>query len=387
MSNRRTTTRSQSEADPNLLAAPLTSFRRRRSPTRDQRLASPNHFEEEESVFTFDMAATFSEEDVRRITAAAVEEALRGANREQRNACSGRKPDLPPFDSKRIEEWLRRVENAYTRASITSPEDKFAFLEGKISVELNPKINEFFNGPATQDNWTALKNYLRKEYGRTKKQQASTLIDGVRRDGRRPSQLFAQIKDLSKDATIDDVRKELLLREMPATVRSALAEKIETMTGEEAAAAADHYFDKNGKFLHDTQASVSTPSSVNEVTTANRFDVFTTAASTEPFADDNQAVNAVGRRFSQRQPGAQPRYAKQSGGHPQQHAKMGQTIKNEESKAAPKAVKANPNYPVKKGVNLCQAHFKFGDKARFCEVSCSRFDENRYPGNGQAGQK
>ena len=328
------------------------------------------------------MAATFSEEDVRRITAAAVEEALRGANREQRNACSGRKPDLPPFDSKRIEEWLRRVENAYTRASITSPEDKFAFLEGKISVELNPKINEFFNGPATQDNWTALKNYLRKEYGRTRKQQALTLIDGVRRDGSRPSQLFAQIKDLSKDATVDDIRKELLLREMPDTVRSALAEKIETMTGEEAAAAADHYFDKNGKFLHDIQASVSTPLSVNEVTTANRFDVFTA-----PFADDDQAINAIGRRFSQRPPGAQPRYAKQSGSNPQQHAKMGHTVKNEVSKAAPRAVKANPNYPVQKGVNLCQAHFKFGVKARYCEASCSRFDENRYPGNGQAGQK
>ena len=274
------------------------------------------------------------------------------------------------------------MENAYTRASITSPEDKFAFLEGKISVELNPKINEFFNGPATQDNWTALKNYLRKEYGRTRKQQASTLIDGVRRDGSRPSQLFAQIKDLSKDATVDDIRKELLLREMPATVRSALAEKIETMTGEEAAAAADHYFDKNGKFLHDIQASVSTPLSVNEVTTANRFDVFTA-----PFADDDQAINAIGRRFSQRPPGAQPRYAKQSGSNPQQHAKMGHTVKNEVSKAAPRAVKANPNYPVQKGVNLCQAHFKFGDKARYCEASCSRFDENRYPGNGQAGQK
>ena len=57
------------------------------------------------------------------------------------------------------------------------------------------------------------------------------MIDGVKRDGRRPSQLFAQIKDLSKDATIDDVRKELLMREMPSTVRSALAEKIKTMTG------------------------------------------------------------------------------------------------------------------------------------------------------------
>ena len=142
-------------------------------------------------------AMAYTEEDVRRITAAAVETALRNANREQQNACAGRKPDLPPFDAKRIEEWLRRVENAYTRASITSPQDKFAFLEGKISVELNPKINEFFNGPATADNWTALKDYLKKEYGRTRQQQAATLLDGVRREGRRPSQLFAQIKELS----------------------------------------------------------------------------------------------------------------------------------------------------------------------------------------------
>ena len=110
----------------------------------------------------------YSEEDVRRITAAAVETALRNARQEQQNACAGRKPDLPPFDGKRIEEWLRRVENAYTRASIVSAVDKFAFLEGKISVELNPKINEFFNGPATNDNWTALKDYLKKEYGRTR---------------------------------------------------------------------------------------------------------------------------------------------------------------------------------------------------------------------------
>ena len=104
----------------------------------------------------------YTEEDVRRITAAAVETALRNARTEQQNACAGRKPDLPPFDGKRIDEWLQRVENAYTRASIVSATDKFAFLEGKISVELNPKINEFFNGLATDENWTALKEYLKR---------------------------------------------------------------------------------------------------------------------------------------------------------------------------------------------------------------------------------
>ena len=164
----------------------------------------------------------------------------------------------------------------------------------------------------------------------------------------------------------------------------------------DAAKIADSYFDAEGRPRHSTPPSVnevttarlrhSKPPSVNEVTTANRWEAFTTTAFAEPFCDNDQAINAIGRKFSQRPHNAQPRKA-QGGGRPQQHVKTGQTLKTEAFQTAPKAVKANPNYPVKKSVNLCQAHFRFGDKARYCEVSCSRFDEQRFPGNGQAGQK
>ena len=313
----------------------------------------------------------YSEEDVRRITAAAVETALRNARQEQQNACAGRKPDLPPFDGKRIEEWLRRVENAYTRASIVSAADKFAFLEGKISVELNPKINEFFNGPATDDNWTALKDYLKKEYGRTRQQQAATLIDGVKRDGRRPSQLFAQIKDLSKEATVDDVRKELLMREMPPTVRSALAEKIESMTGEQAAAAADHYFDKNGRFLH------ATPSSVNQIG-ARSQEASSNAEATQQnftpaFADNDDAtdVNVIrpsfrGRSQSRNNRGtSQVRFGNANG-------------------AAKSAQNTAQNQTWGKSF-ICSFHKQFGNRARNCLPGCGWNKGN--PGNGNPGRR
>ena len=312
----------------------------------------------------------YTEEDVRRITAAAVETALRNASREQQSACAGRKPDLPPFDGKRIDEWLRRVENAYTRASITLPVDKFAFLEGKISVELNPKINEFFNEPATEDNWMALKTYLRKEYGRTRQQQASTLIDGVKRDGRRPSQLFAQIKDLSKEATIDDVRKELLLREMPTTVRSALAEKIDTMTGEEAAAAADHYFDKSGRFMHATQPAVNQVLSRNVPEPSNNEipqQNFTTA-----FADIEETgdVNAIrqpfrGRSQSRGYRGAsQVRFGNSNGAN-----KLGQTQNQTQGRKR----------------FICSFHQQFKDRARKCLPGCEWVQGNS--GNGNPGRR
>ena len=57
MSDIRATTHSQSADAPDLLAPPLASFRRRRSPTRDERLRSPNNFEDEANpVFNFNMA-------------------------------------------------------------------------------------------------------------------------------------------------------------------------------------------------------------------------------------------------------------------------------------------------------------------------------------------
>ena len=313
----------------------------------------------------------YSEEDVRRITAAAVETALRNAQREQQNACAGRKPDLPPFDGKRIEEWLRRVENAYTRASIISAADKFAFLEGKISVELNPKINEFFNGEATDETWTALKNYLKKEYGRTRQQQASTLIDGVKREGRRPSQLFAQIKDLSKDATLDDVRKELLLREMPTTVRSALAEKIDTMTGEEAAEAADHYFDKSGRFMHSTQQSI------NQVTSRQQTETVVNEESppqnnfTTAFMDANETgdVNAIRQPFRGRSQSRNNR-------GPSQVRFGNSSVTNKYGQSSNQTQNRNKRF-------ICQFHLQFRDRAKKCEPGCEWVKGplgNGYPG-------
>ena len=331
--------------------------------------AEEEQFEDARPIGNANMA--YTEEDVRRITAAAVETALRNARTEQQNACAGRKPDLPPFDGKRIDEWLRRVENAYTRASIVSAADKFAFLEGKISVELNPKINEFFNGPATDENWTALKEYLKKEYGRTRQQQASTLIDGVKRDGRRPSQLFAQIKDLSKDATIDDIRKELLLREMPTTVRSALAEKIETMSGEEAAEAADHYFDRNGRFMHATQSTINqvaprTQSETNSKSETNQQN-FTTAFED---TDDTTDVNAVRPPFRGR---SQSRFGR--GNSQVRFANASNSGRSSQS--------SNQNQTAAKQF-ICQFHKQFRHRAKNCQPGCEWL---KNPGNGNPGRR
>ena len=89
------------------------------------------------------------------------------------------------------------------------------------------------------------------------------------------------------------------MREMPTTVRSALAEKIETMTGEEAVAAADHYFDKNGKFMHATQTVVNHVGSCNQNEVNNGDGERQNSPNcTGAFTDNNEGdVNAIRPQF------------------------------------------------------------------------------------------
>ena len=158
-----------------------------------------------------------------------------------------KKPDLPNFDHQNIEIWIRRVESAFTRAGVETTKDKFAFLEGKLSVDLDPRINSFLFGTINENTWSDFTSYLTKKYGRTKQQRTNTLIDGIEREGRRPSEMAALLCNLTRDVTIEDVRKEQIMKKLPVDVRRALAKESENLSLEELVEAADHYFDQQGR--------------------------------------------------------------------------------------------------------------------------------------------
>ena len=118
-----------------------------------------------------------------------------------------KKVELPNFDKKNIHTWIRRVEAAFGRAGVTLAKDKFFFIEAKLDVNLNPKVNEFLCGDSTDETWDAFLEYLQDEYGRTKEQQAALFLKGIPRDSLRPTQHLAKIKDLIKDIELDDLKK------------------------------------------------------------------------------------------------------------------------------------------------------------------------------------
>ena len=185
-------------------------------------------------------------------------------------------------------------------------------------------------------------------------------MDGFKRDGRRPSQYAAALNEKTKDVTLDDIKKEMMLRELPSDIRQMLQERIEKLSFKEAAEIADAYFDQDGQPFRKTATS-----SVNEI----NYD-----PGEEQPNNDAREINAINGRFRQQRSSFQPQTNK-----PLRPCSKSRSFS-----------RANANNDAPKTStdgNLCFYHEKYGDKARNCQEACSKFDAKRFPGNGSAGRK
>ena len=264
-----------------------------------------------------------------------------------------RKPELPNLDLNNIEIWLRRVESAYIRANVTSAKEKFAHLEPKIDVSLNPRINQFLYGQATDANWTAFVAYMKSEYGTSISKKAALILDPISRDGRRPSSVLATLEDQTKDLTLDDVIKEKIMRMLPIEVQRNLAERFEESTSQELAVLADSYFAKDGSILHPPAASGI--SSIRH-----------------PEEDQNDlpddSINAV-----QPKPRSKGSFGKRSFG-PRSSSGSGANADNTGARGGQDA--------ARKKHFLCTYHERFGENARSCKPGCIMTPKQEAP-NGQ----
>ena len=153
---------------------------------------------------------------------------------------SRKKPELPPFDQQNILVWLRRIQAAYDRAGVTLAKDKFAYLESMFDTSFNPVINDFlFNSANTNDDWNQFVAYMKLEYGPTRRQKARKLIGDLPRNSMKPTQYLSQLEEETKDVTLDDVKKEHLLKTIPPRIREIMGKAVETKTAKEVATMAD----------------------------------------------------------------------------------------------------------------------------------------------------
>ena len=149
--------------------------------------------------------------------------------------------------------------------------------------------NYLFNSNNSDEDWTSFLAYMKQEYGPTIRQKARKLIGDLPRNSMKPSQYMAQLEEEVKDVTLDDVKKEHLLKSIPPRIREIMGKVVETKTAKEIAQMADQYFDNQGRPLEKSATSIN-----NVVTTTATS---ATSAST-PFTaafddDDNLDINQV----------------------------------------------------------------------------------------------
>ena len=308
--------------------------------------------------------AAFDEETMTRMITAAVRASSAGSLQQVQSL---RKPELPPFDKSNIEIWIRRVESAYARVNVTDPKLKFAHLESKLGVDLDPRINDFLFGDATADTWNEFLEYLRSIYGRTKKQATLALINGVPREGRRPSQLLSIMKDKTKGVTIDDVLKEQLFKELPHEVQRQLTDKVEDMTVQQLSDAADKYFDKDGKLLLSSSAT-----SVNNVSSSSSAPAAPTATQEQPnfslpFPPDAETTDINAIRFKQ---GQKQSFPVRNGSSTAPRGRGGSrgNFNNAGSRNNSNSRSNTPSNGA--DTKVCKYHINYGNEAKKCEPSC-----------------
>ena len=307
-------------------------------------------------------------------TARLLETALTASN----NRSHKKRPELPAWDSANIEAWIRRTNAAYVRAEISKPEDKFAFLENVIPVDLHPTINAYFSGPATEQAWKEFLEFLRQRFGHTKEQRVQTAIDGVQRNNRLPKDLAASIIELTEGVTLEDIRKTHFLNEMPRDVRNNLMERRDEMSLEQLAETAEKYFNRDGSLRI---RSNSNQANVNEVAPSNQQSHLphdaVAGGYSAPYQDadsEPSTVNAVNGRHAGARggPSANPRRPSYGNSRRGQHS-AAQT-------SGPSSTK-NPN--------VCRFHNKYGEAAYKCEQPCSFAPKSRSQasGNDRGGRR
>ena len=286
-----------------------------------------------------------------------------------------RKPDLPVFDKKNVEIWIRRVEAAYARVNCTSPALKFAHLDSKFEVNADPIVDGYLFGEATEDSWDAFLNYLRTRYAPTKKDRALAVINGIPREGRTPSQLAAVMKDKAGTVTVDDILKEQLLKQLPPDVLKHLVDRVEKLTFDETAKLADSWFDRDGKPLLQTSAT-----SVNEVASSappQRPSSTASAAASTPAAppvaasgqtDEEGDINAIRFRQGQKQQFNINNRGGRGRGRGNSNNSGNRNQNSNTNSYGNSASYSNASGSAKKKV--CDFHIKFGEEARRCEEWC-----------------
>ena len=312
-----------------------------------------------------------------------------------------KKPELPPFDSKHVLIWIRRVEAAYSRAGVVQPKDKFAWMESIFQVKLDPQIDAYLYGNNTEQDWENFIAYLKLQYGPTTRQKAQKLMVEVPRHDLRPSQYLIQLVEDTKDVKVDDIRKEHLLNTIPPRIREIMGKEVEQMTAAEVAQMADSFFDRKGRPIEKAAMTVNHIAAKPTTSTTlppstSAYSATSTTSSTLPpstsssfafthaYSDEDANVNHI--RKNGKINDSSSSSSRSRSGSQRSRSRFNFSKTPNSSSTGTRQGDADST----KQAGLCRWHRRFGDKSYKCSTDCSlhkSFISSQKPGNGKGGRR
>ena len=195
----------------------------------------------------------------------------------------------------------------------------------------------------------------------------------------KPTQYLSQLEEDVRDVTLDDVKKEHLLKTIPPRIREIMGKAVESKSAQEVAKMADQYFDNQGCPLEKSATSISSVTNNATPATSSSSSSFTTA-----FVDHESEVNFVnkGKFNNKSRSRSRPRFGANNN-RPNSSSASTTAATSASSTATPRQPQQNNG--------LCRFHRMFGDTATKCISDCPKHSaflkKQQQQGNGTGSRR
>ena len=130
---------------------------------------------------------------------------------------------LPDFWEAQPAAWFVHAESQFVLRHVADDELKYHHVVAALSPSATSKLVGLLSAPPTKDKYPAVKAGLLYAFGLSDTERADQLFALNGLGGRKPSELMAHILDLVGGRGPEFLLKQLFLRQLPASVRAALA--------------------------------------------------------------------------------------------------------------------------------------------------------------------
>lgn len=130
---------------------------------------------------------------------------------------------LPPFWKNNPALWFCQVESQFDIAGIRTDVTKFNYIVGKMESNVLSQVSDIILNRPQADLYTTLKNRILQCFTESAESKFKRLIDEISLDGKKPSNLLREMRELAGTGVGNDVLKSLWLKRLPIQVQTVLA--------------------------------------------------------------------------------------------------------------------------------------------------------------------